>query len=68
MHLLLRMKVMLDFNYMDSVKLRNTREGEQVQNYKFLPTVGFEPTTLIFVVRLATDRASQKLSKDYIYK
>ena len=52
MHLLRRMNVMLDFICMGSVDLQGLLErveSKEIQNEKFLSTVGFEPTILRFV-------------------
>ena len=57
MHLLPWTNVLLNFICMDAVELQGTWNVKQTRPNKkmkkFLPTVGFEPTVLIIIVRLA---------------
>ena len=51
-HILPWINAMLDFICIDIIELRRTQNNRKIQNEKFLFTVGFEPTTFIFIVRL----------------
>ena len=59
MHLLPPINVMLDFNFMDSVKLRRARGKRKNSKFKILANSGIRTTTLRFVVRTSTDWASR---------
>ena len=57
LHVLPRMNAMLDIICMGSVDLQLGTLGKRTEkkNEKFLLTMGLEPTTLRFVVRVSTD-------------
>ena len=50
-----RMDVMLDFICMGPVDRKERIGSDEIQNEKFLPTVGLEPTTLRFQVWCSND-------------
>ena len=52
---------MVDFICMGFLELRGTRRKLELQNEKFLPPVGFEPTTFRFEALHAIHCATQEL-------
>ena len=59
MHLLPRMNVMIDLIYMGSVDQPGRVNSEDIENEKKMPIFGLDLTTMRFVFRASTYRASR---------